>query len=111
MSYKPLSGKKVFYRIKGVTADDHAFYSNILALQSGHGQPVQVVNTFVNNMAVVNSTGQYTYQLFHENGQLLQSGTLQTGYNTLTLQTGAKGMLLMRIFDGTRYWSEKLIRQ
>jgi hypothetical protein len=111
MSYTPLSGKKVFYRIKGLTPDERAYYSNIIALQPGQGKPVQVVNTFIKSMVAVNSTGQYNYQLLQENGQLLQSGKLQTGYNTITLQTGAKGLLLMRIFDGNQYWSEKLVRQ
>jgi hypothetical protein len=111
MSYIPLSGKKVFYRIKGITPDERAYYSNIIALQSGQGKPVQVVNTFVKSMVAVNSTGQYNYQLLQENGQLLQSGKLQTGYNTIALQTGSKGLLLMRIFDGNQHWSEKLVRQ
>ena len=111
MSYTPLSGKRIYYRIKGVTADDRAYYSNVISLQQGQGKPVQVLNTLVSNAVQVNSTGQYQYQLFTENGQLVQSGTLQAGYNNISLRATTKGLLLMRIFDGNQYWPEKLVRQ
>ncbi|HYC27627.1 MAG TPA: hypothetical protein VEB42_02410, partial [Chitinophagaceae bacterium] len=111
MNYTPVSGKRIFYRIKGITADERSYYSNIISLQPGQGKPVQVLNTLVTSMVQVNSTGPYNYQLFTENGQLVQAGMLQPGYNNIGLRTGAKGLLLMRIFDGNQYWSEKLVRQ
>jgi hypothetical protein len=111
MNYTPLSGKRIFYRIKGVTADERSYYSNIISLQPGQGRPFQLLNNFATGTVQVNSTGQYNYQLFTENGQLVQSGTLQPGYNNISLRTGAKGLLLMRIFAENQYWSEKLVRQ
>lgn len=111
MNYTPLSGKRVYYRIKGITADERSYYSNIISLQPGQGKPVQVLNTFVKSTIGLNSTGQFSYQLFTENGQLVQSGKLQPGYNNISLDAAAKGLLLMRFFDGTQYWSEKLVHQ
>jgi hypothetical protein len=111
MNYTSLNRKKTLYRIRAVAPDERSYYSNILALQPGQGRPVQVLNTLVNNTIAVNSAGAYSYQLLQENGQLMQSGTLQTGYNTVQLRAGGQGLILMRIFDGTQAWSEKLIRQ
>lgn len=111
MNYTPLMRKKVLYRIRAVAPDERSYYSNVLALQPGQGRPVQVINTVVNNTISVNSSGQYSYQLLQENGQLMQSGKLQTGYNNIHLRVAGQGLILMRIFDGTQSWSEKLIRQ
>lgn len=111
MHYKTLSGKKIFYRVRATTADERSYYSNIIALQAGsEGRPVQVMNTLVNTKLGVNSTGAYQYQLLFQNGQLLQQGMLKAGYNNIEVKTGAKGVLLLRIFDGDEYWTEKLIR-
>jgi hypothetical protein len=111
MNYTPLPAQRLYYRIKGITADERYYYSNIISLQPGQGKPVQVLNSFVKSSVGVNSTGRYNYQLFTENGQLVQSGNLQPGYNNISLRAGANGLLVMRIFDGNQYWSEKLIRQ
>lgn len=111
MNYTPLSAKRIFYRLRGITPDERSYYSNIIVLQQGHGKPVQVLNTLVKSTVAVNSTGQYEYQVLQENGQVLQTGRLKTGYNNIVLRAGAKGLLLMRIYDGNQYWSEKLIHQ
>lgn len=111
MSYTPLARNKLLYRIRAVAPDERSYYSNVLVLQPGQGRPVQVINTLVGSTVAVNSAGQYSYQLLQQNGQVIQGGRLQTGYNTISLQGGAQGLLLMRIFDGTQSWSEKLIRQ
>lgn len=111
MNYTPLSRRKILYRVRAVAADERSYYSNVLALQPGVGKPVQVMNTLVSNTIAVNSAGPFSYQLLQENGQVIQSGKLQTGYNNIPLQGAAQGLMLMRIFDGTQAWSEKLIRQ
>ena len=111
MSYSPLTSKPMFYRIRGIAPDDRSYYSNIISLQTGQGRPVQLLNTLAKNNIAVNSTGKYEYQLLLQNGQILQRGRLQTGYNNISLGTGVKGLLLMRIFDGNQHWSEKLVLQ
>ncbi|HYF33116.1 MAG TPA: hypothetical protein VD993_18455 [Chitinophagaceae bacterium] len=112
MFYKYLSDKKIFYRIKALTPDERAYYSNIIALQAGEaGKPVQVMSTLIGARLGINSTGQYQYQLLQQNGQLLQQGVLKAGYNNIPVKDGANGVLLLRVFDGSQYWTEKLIRQ
>ena len=112
MYYKALSDKKIFYRVKARMADERAYYSNIIALQPGERkEPVQVINTLVNTKLGVNSTGVYQYQLLLQNGQLLQQGSLKTGYNVIDIKSGIKGVLLLRIFDGNQSWTARLIRQ
>jgi hypothetical protein len=97
--------------VKALMADDRAYYSNIIALQPGdNAGPVQVINTLVNTRLAVNSTGAYQYQLLFQNGQLLQQGSLKTGYNVIDIKTGQKGVIIMRIFDGNQSWSARLIR-
>lgn len=111
MNYTPLSNKRMFYRIRGISPDERIYYSNIISLQPGQGKPVQVLNTLVKSAVGVNSTGRYEYLILQENGQVMQRGRLQTGYNNINLGTGVKGLLLLRIYDGMQYWSEKLVRQ
>lgn len=112
LHYSTLSGKKVFYRVRALTADERSYYSNTIALQPGQaGKPVQVMNTLVQSRISVSSTGAYKYQLLHQNGQLLQQGNLRTGNNIIDLKEGVKGILLLRVFDGDQSWTEKLIRQ
>lgn len=110
MNYTPLTSKKILYRVRAVSPEQ-SYYSNVLALQPGQGRPVQVMSTVVNNTIAVNSAGQYSYQLLQENGQVIQSGKLQTGYNKIHFRVPGHGLILMRIFDGMQSWSEKLIRQ
>jgi hypothetical protein len=110
--YKPLSQGKVFYRIKAITPDERSYYSNIIALKQGQGgKPALVMNTLVNKTIAMNSTGPYEYQLLGQNGQLVQSGKLVTGYNNINVRENAKGVLFLHIYDGNEHWTEKLIRQ
>jgi len=113
LTYSSLSSKKSFYRVRAVTAaDERSYYSNIIALDPKMTRhPVEVMNTVVKNSVTVNSAGNYSYQLLQQNGQILQSGTLKPGRNTIDIKPTANGLLLMRIFDGTQYWTEKLVKQ
>ncbi|MGB8190393.1 MAG: hypothetical protein WCF67_00680 [Chitinophagaceae bacterium] len=112
MNYTVLSDKKLFYRIRAVTPDESRYYSNVVSLQPGRaGKPVQVINTIARKSIGVNSAGQYQYQLMTQNGQLLQQGQLRIGYNSITVKQDVKGMLLMRVYDGRQFWSEKIISE
>jgi hypothetical protein len=101
-----------FYRVKAVVAaDERAYYSNIVALhEKQSGQPFQLMTTSGGRSLNIHSTGRYQYQLLMHNGQLLQWGNLSAGLNRIDVKPSADGMLLLRVFDGTQYWTEKFIK-
>lgn len=109
MSYDVISYKKLFYRVRAIAPDERSFYSNVITLQSGKQGNVQVINTLVKGWIGVNSTGVYQYQLIQQNGQLLQQGTLISGYNRIDVKPGTRGMMMIRIYDSKNQWTTKLI--
>jgi hypothetical protein len=110
MSYNNISEKKLFYRVRAIAPDERSSYSNTLALQNmKQGSAVQVINTLVKGWIGVNSTGIYQYQLMQQNGQLLQQGTLTSGYNKINVKPGIKGLLMIRIYDNNNQWTTKLM--
>ncbi|HEY0678981.1 MAG TPA: T9SS type A sorting domain-containing protein, partial [Chitinophagaceae bacterium] len=112
VTYRPLTSRKLFYRVKARTPDERTYYSNIISLQPGvDNKPVQVINSLVRNTLSINSTGQYRYQIIQQNGQLVQSGSLKTGLNTLDVQPTASGLMILRVYDGNQYWTEKLVTE
>jgi hypothetical protein len=112
ITYRPPSTSKVFYRIRAITPDERSYHSNILVLQPGQSEKlVQVMNTMVKEKLTLNSTGNYQYQLLQQNGQLVQRGQIKTGYNSIHIQPAIKGLLMLRVYDGTQYWTEKLMKE
>lgn len=112
MSYRVVSDKKIFYRIRSMAADETSSYSNILALQNiRRPDGVQVINTVANGFIGVNSPGVYQYQLMGLNGQLLQQGAIKAGYNKISLRPGTRGVVMVRIFDNTGQWTTKVVAE
>ncbi len=111
-NYQPITSQKLFYRIKALSAlDGTAYYSNIIALQTGNlkGNPTQI--TVVKNSLQINSFGNYPYQIIQANGQLIRSGKLVKGLNSIQLPSTLTGVFLTRVFTPDQTYTEKLIKQ
>jgi hypothetical protein len=113
-SWKPADNSSVIhYRIKAITvADQRAYYSDIATLRPGNkGKAIEVQGTVVSSQIVVNSAQTCSYQLFDESGRMLQNGSLQAGTTRVGINGLAKGLLLLRINDGSETHTFKLIKQ
>jgi hypothetical protein len=107
-SYRPLSDKNIYYRLKATGATE-SHYSNIISLQNRNaGRQVQVINNQATDLTIA-SNGHFKYRLFYGNGQLLSSGTLTQGNNHISTPA-VKGLLLLSYTDGSNTYTEKFIR-
>lgn len=112
-SWKPTDNNSPYhYRIKTTTvADERAYYSNIAVLRSAKGKTIDLLGTVVKSHVLLNTQKSFSYQLLDESGRLLQNGTLQAGTNRIEIKTLKKGLLLLRVQDGTEAFTYKLIRE
>ena len=111
-SYHATSSQKTYYRIKAITlADEMAYYSNIIALQSlQKEEPVEVLNRAGTSLQI-RSSGNYEYQLLQPNGQVMRSGKIYKGVNTIPTSGNANGLLLLRVINANESWTRKIIQQ
>jgi hypothetical protein len=112
-SWKPTDNNSPYhYRIKAITvADERAYYSNIAVLRSTKGKTIDLLGTLVKSHILLNTQKNFSYQLLDESGRLLQNGNLQAGTNSIQIKTMKKGLLLLRVQDGTEAFTYKLIRE
>jgi hypothetical protein len=102
----------VYYRLKASNqAKQKTYLSNIARAQNKtNGKKIQVMTTGMNDELTVYSAGRFNYHLLAGNGQLIQTGTLSTGYNQIKVKS-SKGLLIFRYNDGKASFSEKIIQQ
>lgn len=112
-SWKPTDNNSPYhYRIKAITiADERAYYSNIAVLRLAKGKTIDLLGTVVKSHILINTQKSFSYQLLDESGRLLQNGNLQSGTNRVEIKTLKKGLLLLRVQDGTEAFTYKLIRE
>jgi hypothetical protein len=110
--WKPVENGTLHYRVKAVmTADERAYYSNIVTMRPQDSGPLKVLNSIVTSYISIQADKDYSYQLLDETGRLLQSGRLRTGINTLQAATAHKGLLLLRVQANNETSTFKLIKQ
>lgn len=107
------SENKTYYRLKAITLlTDQTYYSNIVHVDGRASvAKTKVVNTLVTGSVKVTSNGAYAYQLMDATGAMVSAGTLGAGMNTIDASRCSRGLLLLRITDGSESWTEKLIRE
>lgn len=108
---QPAGNEIIYYRLRAITATNSRGYtSGIVALASRAASAgVRIINNNAPGITV-NSSGNYTYQLFTSGGQLLGNGKLQTGINQLPT-AGVKGLLLLHCSNGNQSFTQKIIKQ
>jgi len=113
VTYQSVSSGRSYYRVKAITAaDESAYYSNVISLESGQkNNPVQVLNTIVKSTLKITSTGTFAYELLQANGQSIATGKLSIGMNSIDVNKSLKGLLLLRIISPEGQFTEKLIKQ
>ncbi|MFT3933221.1 MAG: hypothetical protein QM726_06370 [Chitinophagaceae bacterium] len=110
-SWQPIIAGTNYYRLRAITNNNaKGFISNTISLQNkSNTAVVQVMNS---NATGINlqSSGDFNYQLFTMNGQMLASGRLRAGANQLPVQ-GATGVLLLHCSNSSCAFTQKLIKQ
>jgi hypothetical protein len=114
-AWKPFNSSDLFYRIRVITvADERSYYSNIIRLRDNgrdNYSPVKVMHNVVNNYIAVNTNQDYVYQLLDATGRMLQQGKLVTGANRIDVYSAPKGLLILRVQDGSASYTMKLMKQ
>ena len=111
-SYRPLDNRPLLYRMH-VTFDNlKEHYSNVIAIRPGKAAKPQLVgNTISGNNVIVNSPGNYHYQVIDQSGRMLSKGTVEKGYSSLAIGNIHTGIYIIRFTDGEQRWSEKFIKR
>lgn len=111
-NHNPLGTGSIYYRIKMLAGQDNTpYYSNIISLEYATRGKVELMGNVIQGNALVNVSGNYTYDLMDETGRLLQRGKLSDGYNTVTISSTRKGLMLMKVYSESEQTLFKLIRQ
>lgn len=113
LSWKPLNNERIHYRVKVIVAsDERAYYSNIIELRRlATGKSIDIANTLIADHIRINTDKNFSYQLFDETGRLLQRGTLQQGFNHISVATIKKGILFLRLQHNAETYTEKLMKR
>ena len=112
-SYQPFGNGEIYYRIRATTnANEQGYLSNTIVLKtkSSAGQLKIISNNDNSDRLIINSNGNFNYEIFNTGGQLSGKGKLRQGLNYITVQA-AKGLLLLHYSDGDRSYIQKLIKQ
>jgi hypothetical protein len=111
-SYHPLDNRPLLYRMH-VTLDNlKEHYSNVIAIRQGKSSKPQLVgNTITGNTFVINSPGNYQYQVIDQKGRMLSKGKIEKGYTSLNAGMITTGIYIIRFTDGANQWSEKFIKR
>jgi hypothetical protein len=88
------------------------YYSNVIAIRQGKSPKPQLVgNTITSNSLVVNSPGNYYYQVMDQKGRMLAKGNIERGYSSISAPIITTGIYIIRFTDGEQQWSEKFIKR
>jgi hypothetical protein len=111
-SYRPLDNRPLMYRMH-VTFDNlNEYYSNVIAIRAGKSvKPELVGNTISTNSLIVNSPGNYQYQVIDQKGSMLVKGNIEKGYSSINTGIITTGIYIIRFTDGEQQWSEKFIKR
>ncbi len=112
-SWKPDNNSPFYYRAKLImTADERAYYSNIIQLGKLKGErAIEVNNHFVTDEIMINTNDKFSYQLFDETGRLMQRGVLNEGSNKINILTVKNGLLFLRLQNNKETYIEKFIKR
>jgi hypothetical protein len=111
-SYHPLDNRPLLYRMHVTLDNSKEYYSNVIAIRPGRsGKPQLVGNTISGNSLVVNSPGNYYYQVMDQKGRMLTKGNIEKGYSSIHAGIITTGIYIIRFTDGEQQWSEKFIKR
>jgi hypothetical protein len=100
-----------YYRVRMQMTDETTEYSNVVALNNNWNDKVTLQSNMVQSMAVVNTSGDYAYQLFDETGRLLAKGKLSKGVNEVQLRTLKQGLVILKVFNHHDQYHFRLMKQ
>jgi hypothetical protein len=110
--YKPLSTGAISYRLRVTFINDLTYYSNIAAIRAvSGGRKTELLSNTIQDVLVVTSKGNYSYQLMDFAGKTVQTGRLTAGINRINAASLAGGMYIIRFAEGAEQWTERLIIQ
>ena len=111
-SLKPLTNQVNWYRVKVITEEGKAVYSNVLRILTATKNSVFVKNIVVTNEIELTSyLDAYNYQLLDQKGSLLRQGKCISGVNRLSSASLPSGLLLLKVFNQSGTYLFKLIKQ
>jgi hypothetical protein len=112
-SYTPLASSTLLYRLNVTFDNGRQYYSNIVTLRQTTAvqKPKLMGNLVTTNSISVSSPGNYSYSVMDITGKIILKGLLTTGINSINTGSMVSGMYIIRFEDGTRQWTEKLMRQ
>ena len=111
-SYRPADTRPLRYRLNVTFDNFKQYYSNTIVIRSGTiSKPQLIGNMITGNTINVNSPSNYDYQVIDQNGRLLHHGKVQKGSSTVSTGTLARGMYLVRFYNGEEQWSEKFVKE
>lgn len=90
-----------YYRLKIVEIEGDVTYSKTVVLNTKNSRTTEVLNTLVedNRLMISNPSSNTTYRIYNVNGQIVMSGNLIEGVNTLNLQTIPAGHYFIQMED------------
>jgi hypothetical protein len=110
-SYQPLAYGDIYYRLKAVTnANQQGYFSNTIVLKGKSVSGKLKVAGQRPGEIIVNSSGNFIYELFNAGGQLSGKGKLQQGLNYLPAPN-VQGLLFLHYSNGSNSYIQKLIKQ
>jgi hypothetical protein len=112
-SYQSPSSTKLFYRVKAITlAYEISYYSNIISLPQVPGnRAVRLLNTLAKGDIKLESDEDCKYQLMMCNGQVIEAGKINKGWNRIVIPANVKGLFLLRFICANEVWTEKIVKQ
>jgi hypothetical protein len=111
-SWKPLDNATLFYRVKAITvADERAYYSNVQTLKINKGKTINIASTIITGTITITAKDGHLFQLIDEAGKTIRKGMLVPGTNVIDATSASKGLLLLRVEDGTETSVFKLVKQ
>ena len=111
-SYHPLDTRPLLYRMHITLDNSKEYYSNVIAIRpSKSAKPQLVGNAITSNSLVINSPGNYHYQVIDQKGRMLSKGKIEKGYTSINAGIVTTGVYIIRFTDGEQQWSEKFIKR
>jgi hypothetical protein len=109
-NYQPVAST-AYYRLKATTsAEEKAYYSNVIFLDNGKREPATITASIVKTEIIVTSTGTNNYRIYDGMGKLVRKGVVKNGVNYIALQAVANGILYVQFDDGKASWTEKIVK-
>ncbi|HEX2629308.1 MAG TPA: T9SS type A sorting domain-containing protein [Chitinophagaceae bacterium] len=110
--YRPAQSSALQYRLHITLDNGRDYYSNLVTIRGSNSHRPQLIgNMSTNGQLTVSSPGIFTYSVYANNGQMITTGKLLNGMNTIQLPAMHSGIYMIRFNNEEQSWTDKFIRQ